>query len=130
MRQNCKGRSALKVSYFRFASDPPNNHNGLTIWIKHSSTKTRWDHQHLLVLILKGNQESNFGHHCLISSFLTSCMVGSPGLWNSENPFLALASLIADSGIDLENPRPLQVSVGILGSLITGFCFIAVGKRH
>lgn len=39
--------------------------------------------------------------------------------------FALLSSLIVSAGIDLENPKPLHVFVGVLTSVTTGFFNIA-----
>ena len=47
-----------------------------------------------------------------------------------EFSFIGLTnSLIADSGIDLENPRPLHVFVGVLTSFTTTFFCMANNKE-
>lgn len=42
--------------------------------------------------------------------------------------FALLSSLIVSAGIDLENPKPLHVFVGVLTSVTTGFFNIAENR--
>ena len=57
----------------------------------------------------------------------TSKVVVIVGLYDT---WLALlSSLIVSAGMDLENPSPLQVFVGVLTSVTTGFFNIALEER-